>query len=113
VDDAIEKTQAVIEQVQVVKKGLMQELLTRGLPGRHTKYKQTEIGEVPEEWEVWLGRIDSTIPKVTQVARIQVRTMWSLWNGENFHKTLDLRGFYRWVFRKLVAPEVVSCNISS
>jgi type I restriction enzyme S subunit len=52
VDDAIEKTQAVIEQVQVVKKGLMQELLTRGLPGRHTKFKQTEIGEVPEEWEV-------------------------------------------------------------
>lgn len=52
VDDDIEKTQAVIEQVQVVKKGLMQELLTRGLPGRHTKFKQTEIGEVPEEWEV-------------------------------------------------------------
>jgi type I restriction enzyme, S subunit len=52
VDDAIEKTQAVIEQVQVVKKGLMQELLTRGLPGRHTKFKQTDIGEVPETWEV-------------------------------------------------------------
>jgi len=52
VDDAIEKTQAVIAQVQVVKKGLMQELLTRGLPGRHKRFKQTEIGEVPEEWEV-------------------------------------------------------------
>ena len=33
VDDTIEKTQAVIDQVQVVKRGLMQELLTRGLPG--------------------------------------------------------------------------------
>lgn len=52
VDEAIEKTQAVIDQVQVVKKGLMQELLTRGLPGRHTKFKQTEIGEIPEEWEI-------------------------------------------------------------
>ncbi len=30
----------------------MQELLTRGLPGRHTRFKQTPIGEVPEEWEV-------------------------------------------------------------
>ena len=50
VDDAIEKTQAVIDQVQVVKRGLMQELLTRGLPGRHTRFKQTEIGEIPEEW---------------------------------------------------------------
>ena len=50
VDDAIEKTQAVIDQVQVVKRGLMQELLTRGLPGRHTRFKQTEIGRIPEEW---------------------------------------------------------------
>ena len=51
VDDAIEKTQAVIDQVQVVKRGLMQELLTRGLPGRHTRFKQTEIGEIPVEWD--------------------------------------------------------------
>ena len=51
VDDAIEKIQAVIDQVQVVKRGLMQELLTRGLPGRHTRFKQTEIGEIPAEWE--------------------------------------------------------------
>ena len=52
VDDAIEKTQAVIDQVQVVKRGLMQELLTRGLPGRHTRFKQTEIGKIPEEWAI-------------------------------------------------------------
>lgn len=58
VDEAIEKTQAVIDQVQVVKKGLMQELLTRGLPGRHEKFKQTEIGELPAEWEVvQLGQV--------------------------------------------------------
>ena len=52
VDDAIEKTQAIIDQVQIVKRGLMQELLTRGVPGRHTRFKQTEIGEIPEDWEV-------------------------------------------------------------
>ena len=52
VDDAIEKTRAVIDQVQVVKRGLMQELLTRGIPGRHTRFKQTEIGEIPEEWSL-------------------------------------------------------------
>ena len=50
VDDAIEKTRAVIEQVQVVKRGLMQELLTRGLPGQHTRFKVTEIGEMPIDW---------------------------------------------------------------
>ena len=55
-DDAIDKTQAVIDQVQVVKRGLLQELLTRGLPGRHTRFKQTEIGEIPEEWH--LARIE-------------------------------------------------------
>jgi type I restriction enzyme S subunit len=35
-----------------VKKAMMAELLTRGLPGRHTRFKQTEIGEVPEEWRI-------------------------------------------------------------
>lgn len=52
VDDAIEATQAVIDQLQVVKKAMMAELLTHGLPGRHTRFKMTEIGEIPEEWEV-------------------------------------------------------------
>lgn len=52
VDDAIEKTKSVIEQTKVVKKGLMQELLTRGIPGRHKKFKKTRIGKIPEEWEV-------------------------------------------------------------
>lgn len=52
VDDTIEKTQAVIDQLQVVKKAMMQELLTRGIPGRHTRFKKTEIGEVPEGWDV-------------------------------------------------------------
>ena len=52
VDDAIEKNQAVIDQVQVVKRGLMQDLLTRGLPGRHRRSKHTEVGEIPWEWDV-------------------------------------------------------------
>jgi len=52
VDAAIEKTEAVIAQLQVVKKAMMEQLLTKGLPGRHTRFKQTELGEIPEEWEV-------------------------------------------------------------
>ena len=51
-NDAIEKTHAIIYQVQVVKRGLMQELLSRGLSGRHTRFKQTEIGEIPDAWQV-------------------------------------------------------------
>lgn len=50
VDKSIEKTEAIIEQTEKVKRGLMQQLLTKGIG--HTKFKKTEIGEVPEEWEV-------------------------------------------------------------
>jgi type I restriction enzyme S subunit len=52
VDDAIEASQAVIDQLGVVKKAMMAQLLTRGLPGRHSRFKMTEIGEMPEEWEI-------------------------------------------------------------
>lgn len=55
VDEAIRATQAVIDQTRRVKEGLLQELLTRGIgpDGKpHTRFKQTEIGAVPEGWEV-------------------------------------------------------------
>ena len=50
VDEAIEKTARIIEKTKEAKKGLMQRLLTRGIG--HQKFKKTEIGEIPEEWEV-------------------------------------------------------------
>ena len=49
VDDAIENTQAVIDQVQVVKRGLMQELLTRGLrngSGGQTEWSEESLGNL-------------------------------------------------------------------
>ena len=42
VDDAIEKTQAVIDQAQIVKLSLLQELFTRGLPTGTDPSKWTE-----------------------------------------------------------------------
>lgn len=50
VDNAISKTEDIIEQMEKVKKGLMQQLLTKGIG--HTRFKQTEIGEIPEEWRL-------------------------------------------------------------
>lgn len=50
VDEAIQATQETIEQTKRVKKGLLQDLLTKGIG--HTRFKKTEIGEIPEEWEV-------------------------------------------------------------
>jgi len=50
VDEAVEKTDQIIEKTKEVKKGLMQKLLTRGIG--HKEFKKTEIGEIPEDWEV-------------------------------------------------------------
>ena len=58
VDDTIQATQGVIDQTRRVKQGLLQQLLTRGIG--HTRFKQTEIGEIPDEWE------NTTIGRVTE-----------------------------------------------
>ena len=50
VDDTIQATQTIIDQTRRVKQGLLQQLLTRGIG--HTRFKQTEIGEIPEEWDL-------------------------------------------------------------
>ena len=52
VDDTTKKTQAVIEQVKVVKRGLMQRLLMRGFPRKDARFKNTIIGRVPSEWMI-------------------------------------------------------------
>ncbi len=50
VDQAIEKSNEIIEKTRELKKGLMQELLTRGIG--HKKFKKTEIGEIPVDWVI-------------------------------------------------------------
>ena len=50
VDEQIDNIDGLIEKNKELKKGLMQQLLTKG--NGHTRFKKTEIGENPEEWEV-------------------------------------------------------------
>jgi len=50
VDEAIEKSNEIIKKTKELKKGLMQELLTRGIG--HKKFKKTEIGEIPVDWGI-------------------------------------------------------------
>lgn len=50
VDEQIYNVDALIEKNKELKKGLLQTLLTKGIG--HTKFKKTEIGEIPEAWEV-------------------------------------------------------------
>ena len=51
VDEQIDNIDALIEKNKELKKGLMQTLLTKGIG--HTKFKTTEIGEIPEEWNIF------------------------------------------------------------
>jgi type I restriction enzyme S subunit len=56
VDQAIEKVDKGIEKTQKLKKGLMQELLTKGIG--HKEFKDTEIGRIPKAWKIMkLGEI--------------------------------------------------------
>jgi type I restriction enzyme S subunit len=50
VDQAIEKVGEAIEKTQKLKKGLMQELLTKGIGQK--EFKDTEIGKIPKDWKV-------------------------------------------------------------
>lgn len=50
ISEAIQRTNEIIRKTQELKKGLMQRLLTKGIG--HTKFKKTEIGEIPEDWEI-------------------------------------------------------------
>ena len=60
VDKAIEKVDKAIDQTKRVKKGLMQELLTRGIG--HKEFKDTDIGRIPKKWDVF---------KIRQIADLQ------------------------------------------
>ena len=49
VDEDIAKTQEVIKATEKLKRGLMQQLFSRGIG--HTKFKETKVGKIPETWE--------------------------------------------------------------
>lgn len=59
IDEAIEKTESLIQKYQRIKQGLMQDLLTKGIDEHGNirdekthKFKKSPLGRIPEEWEV-------------------------------------------------------------
>ena len=53
IDDAIERTEAAIAATETLRDSLLHELLTRGVPGWHTEWKDVPgIGTIPADWEV-------------------------------------------------------------
>lgn len=50
VDDVLFKTDGIITKTELLKRGLMQELLTKGIGQK--EFKDTEIGKIPKTWHV-------------------------------------------------------------
>ena len=63
IDEAIERTEAVIAATETLRDSLLHELLTRGVPGWHTEWKDVPgIGTIPADWEVVrLGEIADVV----------------------------------------------------
>lgn len=51
IDTTLERSRAVLEQVEEVRRAVMQELMTRGIPGRNREFHKTELGFIPQEWK--------------------------------------------------------------
>lgn len=76
IGESVEATQAVIAQLQVVRKTLAAELLTLGIPGTRARFKMTEVGNIRENWRV-VGLLDvarlptgQVDPRVVENARL-------------------------------------------
>ena len=53
IDDAIEGAEAVIAATEQLRDSLLHQLLTRGVPGWHTQWKEAPgLGTIPADWEV-------------------------------------------------------------
>ena len=63
IDEAIERTEEVIAATERLRDALLHELLTRGLPGHHTAWRDVPgLGAIPACWDVVrLGRVVSEI----------------------------------------------------
>ena len=91
VDENIKKTDEIIKKTEKLKKGLMQELLTKGIG--HKKFKKTELGEVPLEWK---------IIKLEDVADVE--------RGKFSHRPRNAPQFYNGSFPFIQTRDVVNSN---
>jgi type I restriction enzyme, S subunit len=51
-NEVLAAAEAKLTAARQLKTALMQQLFTRGIPGRHSRLKQTKIGEIPDEWDL-------------------------------------------------------------
>jgi len=86
IDEAIQKTEQLIAKLKAIKQGLLHDLLTRGLdengqlrdPIAHPEqFKDSPLGRIPKEWEVYpLNNIGKIVSGTTPS-----RTVPKYWDG--------------------------------
>ena len=65
IDEAIEHTEAVIAATELLRDTLLHELLTRGVPGWHSEWKEAPgIGTVPACWKA--VRMEDVTERITK-----------------------------------------------
>ena len=79
IDEAIERVDEVIAATERLRDALLHELLTQGLPGQHSEWKEVPgLGTIPTSWEaVRLGDVAEVIGGSTPS-----RTQPEFWGGE-------------------------------
>ena len=87
IDEAIERTEAVIAATERLRDALLHELLTRGVPGWHSEWKEAPgIGTVPACWDVVrLGDV-ATLQRGMDLAKLQTTSrgrtgVWRKWHS--------------------------------
>ena len=76
IDETIQKTDDIIAKTEALKKGLMQELITKGIG--HKEFKETEIGKIPKDWEI--KRLKDIVIKA-KMGGTPRRNISEYWNG--------------------------------
>jgi len=67
VDKNIVVTEKIIFNARKMKVGLMQKLLLKGLPGKHSQFNETPLGEIPLGW---------SIKELQEISKIAGRVGW-------------------------------------
>jgi len=113
VDLAIEKVDEAIARVERLKKGLMQQLLTKGIG--HKEFQETPIGKIPKQWEV---------KKINDLFKVETGTTPSTkepryWNEGNINwfTPVDLSRLNEKILieesmRKITQKALKECNLT-
>jgi type I restriction enzyme S subunit len=107
VQRAIEAQERIIQTTTELKKALMQKLFTEGL--RHEPQKQTEIGPVPESWEVVkIGALDLDIGDGNYSTKYPSQSAF-ISEGIPFLRAVNLKkGRVVWTDMRFISPELHS-----